>query len=508
VIPEWFKRVEFSLLGLIGLWASGLFLIPVPGMSADLFPGTSPAEEAFIEMPSAPDSNLLFGPNKKITEKRKWTPGKKNPYWKKKFFSHTFSSGSHSIGVYKDNIYTVWYDTRRASADIYFSRSTDGGDSFNPSIRINDDQQGTIHYKPSLGVDAKGYIYVAWRDDRNGHADIYFARSTDGGKSFSENIKLNDDPGWAYQGNPSLAAGPEGLIVVAWNENRDKNDNVYFTLSHDGGVTFSKNQKANDDKGNAVQSHPTVAIGPNGLILIAWQDFRHGHSDIYMMRSADGGKTFSPNQKINNDDATAPQVSPSVAISGKTVLIAWADYRNDPILLSPPDSEKAEPAWWEQVRKRNADIYYAVSRDGGITFASNARVNDDVMKASQAFPSTAVDGQGRLFVAWEDYRNENADTYFAQSLTDGTRFGPNVKVNDDTGTAGQYHPSLISDLSGRTYIIWTDVRDIQQTTSEGEGNFEDRIDYKKKKVFKKILEDVYFAIGMTDEVRLSKNQLP
>jgi hypothetical protein len=508
MVHEWFKKIELHLLGLICLVVSGIFLMSSPGMTSDLIHGTTPAEEASIVIPSSLDSNRLFRPNIKITEKRKWTPNKKNPYWKKKFFSHTFSSGSHSIGVYRDNIYTVWYDTRRASADIYFSRSNDGGGSFNPSIRINDDLQGTIHYKPSLGVDAKGTIYVAWRDDRNGHADIYFTRSIDGGKSFSGNIKLNDDPGWAYQGNPSLAVGPDGLVGVAWNENRDKNDNVYFTLSHDGGVTFSKNQKANDDKGDAVQSHPTVAIGSNGLIVIAWQDFRHGHSDIYMMRSIDGGKTFSPNQKVNKDKETAPQVSPSAAISGKTVLIAWADYRNDPILLSPPDSEKAEPAWWEEVRKRNADIYYSVSRDGGSTFTPNAKLNDDSVKASQAFPSTAVDGHGRLFVAWEDYRNENADTYFAQSSSEGTQFGPNIKVNDDTGKAGQYHPSLISDLSGRTYIIWTDVRDFQQPTSDGEGNFEDRIDYKKKKVFKKTLEDVYFAIGMTDEVRLSKNQLP
>ena len=104
-----------------------------------------------------------------------------------------------------------------------------------------------------------------------------------------------------------------------------------------------------------------------------------------------------------------------------------------------------EPAWWEKVRKGNADIYYTVSRNGGIHFSPNAKINDDDGMNTQAFPTTAVDGQGRLFVAWEDFRNENADIFFAQSLiSDELRFGPNQKVNDDVGRTGQYHPSLIA----------------------------------------------------------------
>lgn len=499
-------RTEISLLTLIGLWVCYLLVLNVYGATTELPNITSGFPKASTEISSALLSGQLFGPNKKITEGRMWTTDKKNPYWKQQFFTHTFSSGSHSIGGWKDAIYVVWYDTRRGSADIYFSRSTDGGMTFTPSIRINDDEFRTIHYTPSLGVDADGHIYVAWRDDRNGHGDIYFAKSVDGGESFSENIKLNDDRRWAYQGDPALAIGPDGLIGVAWNDNRNKNEDIYFTLSQDGGITFSKNRKANDDEGKAAQSYPTMAIGSDGLIVIAYQDFRNGQSDIYMIRSEDGGITFSPSQKINDDTGFAPQVSPSVAISKKTVFAAWADYRNGVVPLSPPDSARAEPAWWDQLRKGNADIYYTVSRDGGSSFGPNAKINNDDGMNAQAFPSTAIDGQGRLFVAWEDYRNENGDIFFAESM-DGLRFGPNRKVNDDEGAAGQYHPSLATHSDGRAYLIWTDVRDAYHFSGAAGENYEE-IFFKKKKAFMTAPKEVYFVIGKTDESSLSHPSSP
>jgi hypothetical protein len=454
---------------------------------ANVYGGETP-KSSTTEVLSMKNTGIVFQTNQKITGGREWTRNKNNPYWKQRFFTHTFSSGSHSIAVYGDSIYLVWYDTRRGSADIYFSRSTDNGASFSTSIRVNDDEIQAIHYKPSLGVDARGHIYIAWRDDRNGHADIYFSKSDNGGGSFSRNIKLNDDRGWAYQGNPSLAVGPDGLVGVAWNEDRDKNDDIFFTLSHDGGKTFTKNRKANDDKGKTVQSHPSLAIGSDGLIVLTWQDFRNGDSDIYMIRSVDGGRTFSPNQKVNDDEGISPQVSPSTAISGNTIFIAWADYRNEPIVLSPPDSAKAEPAWWEAVRKGSADIYFTVSRDRGLHFSANAKINDDEGLNAQAFPSTAVDGQGRLFVAWEDYRNENSDVYFSQSISDGSVFSPNVKVNDDEGTTGQFHPSLTNNPDGRTFLIWTDIRHTHRVSGLEEGDYEEK--FKKTKNFTNTPEEV------------------
>jgi hypothetical protein len=498
-----------SLLALVFLSLCYLWMTPVPVRSDESDAGGLSVHKTSTETSTSLTPDRIFGPNKNISKGREWTTDKKNKFWKQQVFTHTFSSGSHSIAVYGGDVYVVWYDTRRGSADVYFSRSTDGGENFSQSIRVNDDEVRTIHYKPSLGVDAKGHIYVAWRDDRNGHADIFFAKSIDGGKTFLKNIKLNDDPGWAYQGNPALAVGPDGLVGVAWNENRDKNDDVYFTLSHDGGINFSKNRKANDDKGSAVQSHPSIAIGPDGLIAIAWQDFRNGDSDIYMIMSKDGGKTFSSNQKLNDDPGTAPQVSPSVSINGETVLVAWADYRNGPMLISPPDSARAEPEWWERVRKGDPDIYYTVSRDGGDHFSQNAKVNDDDGMNAQAFPSTAVDGQGRLFVAWEDYRNENSDIFFSQisqSESDELRYHSNIKVNDDTGTMGQYHPSLATTPSGRTFLIWTDVRHTQRLSGLEEEDYEEK--FKKRKMFMSTPEEVYFAIGKTEGVRLSQHLSP
>jgi hypothetical protein len=127
----------------------------------------------------------VFGKNHRITD------AAKRSYW-----AHTFSSGAHSLAVHGRNIYAVWYDFRNMNSDVFFAKSTDGGLTFGSNVQVNDDHGNSRQYKPTMGVDAAGNIYMIWRDDRRGHADIFFARSTDGGTTFSKNRRLNGIRRW------------------------------------------------------------------------------------------------------------------------------------------------------------------------------------------------------------------------------------------------------------------------------------------------------------------------
>src|SRR6516162_8967095 len=77
--------------------------------------------------------------------------------------------------------------------------------------------------------------------------DVMFARSTDGGQTFSAPQRLNDDPinhnKWHIFGTPSVA--PNGRIDIVWLDSRNASNNIdmqlFYTYSTDGGVTWAPN---------------------------------------------------------------------------------------------------------------------------------------------------------------------------------------------------------------------------------------------------------------------------
>ncbi|HUK56389.1 MAG TPA: sialidase family protein [Nitrospiria bacterium] len=420
-----------------------LSLTPLAGPSAlsQQVEGSSPASS--IKSPAS-----SFQPNHRITD-----AGRRS------FWAHTFSSGAHSVAVRGGEVFTAWYDVRNGDSDVFFAKSDDRGATFGPNVRVNDDTGRARQYKPSLGLDAAGAIYMIWRDDRRGHADIFFARSEDGGKTFTKNLLLNDDNGWAYHGNPSIGVSPEGNVYAAWSDDRNGEGDIYFTVSHDRGRSFGRNLRLNDDAGRSVQSHPTVGAGAGGLVVVAWEDFRNGRSEIYLTRSIDGGRTFEPNRRVVSGADGTVQVSPSIAVDPHgRVAVAWAQFRPQSGPVDPPDAAKGETLWWEKVRQGDADIDLAVSADGGAHFSPSSRVNDDRTDRPQAFPSVAFDPRGGIDLAWEDFRNGQADIYFAQIGPGQVGLRANEKVNDDAARARHYHPSLAVDEQGRAYLLWTDGR--------------------------------------------------
>lgn len=144
------------------------------------------------------------------------------------------------------------------------------------------------------------------------------------------------------------------------------------------------------------------------------------------------------------------QVKPALASDGGTKLYAvWEDGRNGGVY--------------------NRDIFFSRSLNSGATWSSpDVRINDDPAlpaTANQASPDLAYDrSRGRLYAVWQDERNGNYDIYFAYSNNDGASWSPNVKINDDVGTANQMNPSIaVGPPPGGVgepwiYAVWQDRR--------------------------------------------------
>ena len=127
--------------------------------------------------------------------------------------------------------------------------------------------------------------------------NVMFARSTDGGQTWSAPQRINDDSAnqnaWHWFGTMSVA--PNGRIDVCWNDTRSNPDNtlseLYYSNSQDGGLTWSRNRAVsppfNHSLGYPVQRKIGDYIGMVSLeeaACIAYSATFNGEQDIFFLR--------------------------------------------------------------------------------------------------------------------------------------------------------------------------------------------------------------------------------
>lgn len=206
--------------------------------------------------------------------------------------------------------------------------------------------------------------YVSWTDFGLTQSPILLRYSTNGGTTWSANVRVSD--GSNVQGSV-IATARDGTVYVAWSDaNR-----VGFDRSTNGGQTFGADVFPSsvvpipNDPVFRRNSFPTMDVdrttGPHqNTLYIAWSDHRNGDPDILLVRSTDGGATWSAPVRVNDDPLAngADQFFPwlSVDANGR-VVVTFLDRRRSP-------------------GGRPYEVWGAISRDGGRTFDSNFLISD------------------------------------------------------------------------------------------------------------------------------------
>lgn len=256
---------------------------------------------------------------------------------------------------YKGNVYVCWTEfddygssNSNDSSRIKFSRSTDKGLNFSNAITISDrsgdciDSDNTVEGAvPCVGPN--GEIYVSWA----GPLGLMFDKSTDGGQTWGTDIFVSDIPGgWDYDvpgiyrcnGLPITACDTSqspyrGTIYINWSDQRNGIDNtdIFLVKSTDGGNTWSAPKKVNDDNSNRHQFFTWMTIDQTtGAIYIVFYDRRNTTgtaTDVYVARSTNGGETFT-NFKVSQSSFT-PSASvffgdyTNIAAFNKKVYPIW-----------------------------------------------------------------------------------------------------------------------------------------------------------------------------------------
>ncbi len=223
-------------------------------------------------------------------------------------------------------VHITWIDAREGKKDpaTYTARSMDQGSTITKNVKIDDST--CVCCRTSVATNPHGVVYVAWRKVYSGNIrETVMARSKDGGQSFDPAVIVGHDQ-WVFAGCPhrpaSLGVDGQGRVYVAWyTEGADETPGVYFSTSDDHGATFTAKTMLNSSKGT-FPDHPQMAVDAKGRILVIWEEQSPVRREVVMRYSLDRGQTFSAPQKLNIKKAHHPTVA--INHQGQAVL-AWQE---------------------------------------------------------------------------------------------------------------------------------------------------------------------------------------
>lgn len=226
-------------------------------------------------------------------------------------------------------VHIVWYDARTGNEQVYYNHSRDGGATWEKEQCLS---SSSVHMEtdpllPALAVSGKN-VYVVWHQIHSQRLDIFLRRSSDGGATWGEAIRLSSGPG--SSAHASIAAsGPE--VHVVWGERTQsvrpdgEQAEIYYKRSTNWGATWEQEKRLTDLPFDSWV--PCVAASGQNVYL-AWVDTRDGNEEEYFKRSTNGGVTWGADTRLTRNSGNS--WAPSVAVSGKTVHLIWFDQKDSP----------------------------------------------------------------------------------------------------------------------------------------------------------------------------------
>lgn len=300
----------------------------------------------------------------------------------------------------------------------------------------------TGNQSSARAIVSNDYIIVTWHDNRKGtDFDIYVQKFDKSGNAVwtSGGIAVCNATG--NQQNPRIVPDNQNGVIIVWQDRRNGTDNNIYAqrINANGQVLWAANGilvcSATYD-----QFNPEIVSDDNGGAIIAWHDYRtgNGYIDIYAQRVSPTGSMLWQTNGIPITTASNNQYNLQIIQDGfKGAIIVWQDRRS----------------------VTNDELYgQRVNPNGSILW----QVNGNPIATGtgfKAYPKLAPNGNGGVYVVWQDNRNGVDYNIYIQNVS---LFGELLWTTNGVlicGASGhQYYPQIVSDAKGNSIVTWQDKR--------------------------------------------------
>jgi hypothetical protein len=308
--------------------------------------------------------------------------------------------------------------------EIFHKKSTDGGVSWTSPKKVS----GGISpasCSPTIAVDSSGNLHVVWSEDLAFYAYLFYARSTDGGVTWSKARTFCMGPGNSR--GPDIAVDSLDNLHVVWMLNMtEETYEIYYRKITNGGTTWSGISRITWTSGDSY--NPVIAIDSSDILHVVWSDYTPGAGEVYYKKSTNGGVTWSTSKRLTWNSGNSG--GSDIAIDSSDDLhMAWAD--------DTPG---------------NYEIYYRKSTNGGVTWSSSKRLTWN--SGGSGGSDIAIDSSDDLHMVCIDDMPGNYEIYCQKSTNGGVTWSTSKRLTWNLGDS--YGLATAMDPSDNLHVVWQD----------------------------------------------------
>jgi len=345
-----------------------------------------------------------------------WTPAKRL----------TWTSGKSSVPAAAADsngaVHIVWEDNTPGNSEIYYKRSPDGGTTWTAAQRLTWNSGESIF--PAIAIDPGNTIHVVWQDSTPGIDEIYYTRSSDGGLTWSAVRRLTWTSG--SSGGPNIAIDSSPAIHIVWMDYTPSNYEVYYTNSMDAGLTWGPARRLTWTTTSSF--YPVIASYSTHYVHVVWYDDTSGNLEVYYKRSWDRGSTWG----------TAKRLTVNSGLSGYP--FAAAGSIGDIHIV------------WQDDTPGNQEIYYRRSTDGGSNWDTVRRLTWTL--GWSYFPAMGIDSNDDIHIVWHDDTPGDSEIYYKSSLDGGSTWSATQRLTWMSGSS--VYPAMAIGTGDALHLVWSD----------------------------------------------------
>ncbi|MGH7133889.1 MAG: sialidase family protein, partial [Phycisphaerales bacterium] len=347
--------------------------------------------------------------------------------------------------------------------DILVAGSHDDGLTWSTPAPLNLDPfvDNVSDADPSVATNGAGTWVVVWQVD---NSEVMAARSTDNGTTWAAPVSLGGRP-MANFGAEVVASGSTWVVVWTGTGSQLNEYEVFFARSTDNGASWSPREALNTDApvDTRYDLRARLATDSHGTWISVWEVTASGNTgagvDIWSARSVDNAVTWSSPSPLrpNAADDLGHDREPVIAhVEGDDWIAAWSS--------TTPSAGAVG---------NDGDIVASRSTDGGETWSVPAAVNTDasVDVRPDRVPALAADS-GDVVIAWTRDASplgEPGLIAVSHSVDEGGTWTPPQPLSDDAPHPHQDRDPQVA-IGGDTWIAaWSSGRVVTvRTTDSGE----------------------------------------